>query len=136
MSSIDIGSLNRSTELFNSNKERLQITAWDAITDIKRTASEISLICAVYCERWKAVIVELYSQASEDVEELRAKGLEATFVASSNHYVLEPYLRQSKININFPTNRPDADNIWVLILHEHGHNWMQLAVKEPPKLSS
>ena len=136
MSTIDLVSLERATDLVRVNKDRLQLDAWCAIIDIKRTSSEIIMICASYCERWQAVILELYPQAPEVAKQLQTKGREPTFVASCNHYVLGPYLQQPRINIIIPTSSPDADNVWVLVLHEHGHNWLQLAVKDPLQLAS
>ena len=55
MSTIDLVSLERATDLVRVNKERLQLDAWCAIIDIKRTSSEIIMICAYYAGAPNAV---------------------------------------------------------------------------------
>ncbi len=103
-------------------------TALRSVTEFNYKNDEIVIICATYSDLWAEFIDGLNPEA----EAIREKGLSPTSICAATIENFENYLKEFHTSICIPQAKPDVGEVWLLVLHELGHNWIQINIPPPP----
>lgn len=107
----------------------LQELARAAITDIRRTSSEIILICGVYCEPWQKLLEGLHPDSSENFKKIKRTKKTPAVMASASMENFIQLLSELKYDIPAPLPICTEDAVWLLVLNKDGHTWLDFPLK-------
>jgi hypothetical protein len=136
MFNIDYDNLNPALDILKTNLKDVENTAWRSVTDFGLEHSEVIVICAIYNFFWEEFVDGLNPTAATEAINFRAQGLIPVSISAATQEDFADYLRATRVDIRIPPETPVSGKVWLLILHEKGHTWLQISAVAAKPLDS